>query len=213
MKKILPFFLLVLLMASCQKDPDMSKLDDDFVVYTDYDSATKFDSFTTFYIPDSIMEIGSTDSAYFWTSTEADQLVSTITDLLIARGYKQVMDKDSADLGIQTSYITSLYYFSNVGTNPYWWWNSYPGYNWWYGYWGSNWNNWYYPYYPSLYSMTTGSLIIEMVNLTAKTDSKLPVLWTAYMAGLISGSNSINMTLATNAIKQAFAQSTYLKAN
>ncbi|MBT9639879.1 lipoprotein, partial [Parabacteroides merdae] len=26
MKKILPFFLLVLLLASCQKDPDMSKL-------------------------------------------------------------------------------------------------------------------------------------------------------------------------------------------
>lgn len=34
MKKILPFFLLVLLLASCQKDPDMSKLSDDFVVFT-----------------------------------------------------------------------------------------------------------------------------------------------------------------------------------
>ena len=36
MKKILPFFLLVLLLASCQKDPDMSKLSDDFVVFTDH---------------------------------------------------------------------------------------------------------------------------------------------------------------------------------
>ena len=35
MKKIIPFFLLILLLASCQKDPDMSKLDNDFVVYTD----------------------------------------------------------------------------------------------------------------------------------------------------------------------------------
>ena len=34
MKKIFPFFLLVLLLASCQKDPDMSKLDNDFLVFT-----------------------------------------------------------------------------------------------------------------------------------------------------------------------------------
>ncbi|MBR5297422.1 MAG: lipoprotein, partial [Parabacteroides sp.] len=34
MKKILPFFLLVLLLASCQKDPDTSKLSNEYVVYT-----------------------------------------------------------------------------------------------------------------------------------------------------------------------------------
>ena len=37
MKKIFPFFLLVLLLASCQKDPDMSKLDNDFLVFTNHD--------------------------------------------------------------------------------------------------------------------------------------------------------------------------------
>ena len=52
MKKIIPFFLLILLLASCQKDPDMSKLDNDFVVYTNHDSKTDFKSFTTFYIPE-----------------------------------------------------------------------------------------------------------------------------------------------------------------
>ena len=52
MKKILPFFLLVLLLASCQKDPDMSKLSDDFVVFTDHNKDANFESFTTFYIPD-----------------------------------------------------------------------------------------------------------------------------------------------------------------
>ena len=55
MKKIFPFFLLVLLLASCQKDPDMSKLDNDFLVFTNHDKDAKFESFTTFYIPDSVL--------------------------------------------------------------------------------------------------------------------------------------------------------------
>ena len=57
MKKIFPFFLLVLLLASCQKDPDMSKLDNDFMVFTNHDKDAKFESFTTFYIPDSVLVI------------------------------------------------------------------------------------------------------------------------------------------------------------
>ena len=61
MKKIIPFFLLILLLASCQKDPDMSKLDNDFVVYTNHDSKTDFKSFTTFYIPDSVLVIGNSE--------------------------------------------------------------------------------------------------------------------------------------------------------
>lgn len=211
MKKIFPFFLLVLLLASCQKDPDMSKLDDDFVVFTDYSNKTDFKSFTTFYIPDSVMEIGNSQNATFWNSTEADQVISTLEASLKACGYVQVADKDSADLGIQASYITSINYFSNYYDNPYWW-NDYPGYNWWYGYWGNNWNGWYYPY-PVVYSYSVGSLLVEMVNLKATSDSKLPVIWTAYMAGLLSGSNDFNMQLATQAIKQAFTQSPYIKAN
>ena len=59
MKKIFPFFLLVLLLASCQKDPDMSKLDNDFLVFTNHDKDAKFESFTTFYIPDSVLVIGT----------------------------------------------------------------------------------------------------------------------------------------------------------
>ena len=37
MKKIFPFFLFVLLLGSCQKDPDMSNLDNDFLVFTYHD--------------------------------------------------------------------------------------------------------------------------------------------------------------------------------
>ena len=76
MKKIFPFFLLVLLLASCQKDPDMSKLDNDFLVFTNHDKDAKFESFTTFYIPDSVLVIGTSEKPQFWTANEADDIIT-----------------------------------------------------------------------------------------------------------------------------------------
>ena len=102
MKKILPFFLLVLLLASCQKDPDMSKLSDDFVVFTDHNKDANFESFTTFYIPDSVMVIGSSEKPEFWSATEADDIVSTLVSGMEGRGYTRASDKESADLGLQS---------------------------------------------------------------------------------------------------------------
>lgn len=217
MKKILPFFLLVLLLASCQKDPDMSKLSDDFVVFTDYDKSANFSSFSTFYVPDSVMLIGSSKDPEFWTAPDAGKIINTLSSSMEGRGYTQVMDKSEADLGIQVSFIKNVNYFTNYQDNPYWWWG-YPGYSWWYNYWGSwnggYWNGWYYPY-QVVYSYTTGSLLVEMVNLKAPTpkatDSKLPVLWTSYMTGLLSGSDQVNVELSTRAIEQAFVQSPYIK--
>lgn len=105
MKKILPFFLLVLLLASCQKDPDMSKLSDDFVVFTDHSKDANFESFTTFYIPDSVMVIGSSEKPEFWSATEADDIVSTLVSGMEGRGYTRASDKESADLGLQVSFV------------------------------------------------------------------------------------------------------------
>ena len=69
MKKILPFFLLLLLLASCQKDPDTSKLSDEYVVYTDHSKDANFETFTSFYIPDSVMVIGNNEKPEFWNTS------------------------------------------------------------------------------------------------------------------------------------------------
>ena len=88
-----------------------------------------------------------------------------------------------------------------------------PGY-WSPGYWGPGWGNWYYPY-PVVYSYSVGSLLTELVDLdtpaASKADAKLPVLWTAYMSGLLSGSDKFDTQLAVRAIEQAFVQSPYVK--
>jgi hypothetical protein len=63
------------------------------------------------------------------------------------------------------------------------------------------------------YSYSTGSLLADLVALesTQGADATLPVVWNAYIGGLLGGSGSLNVNLATTAIKQAFTQSTYLK--
>ena len=42
MISVLPVLFVLFLSTSCQKDPDMSKLDDNFMVYTDYDKKENF---------------------------------------------------------------------------------------------------------------------------------------------------------------------------
>lgn len=216
MKKIFPLFLLVLLLASCQKDPDMSKLDNDFLVFTNYDKGAKFDSFSTFYIPDSVLIIGNNEKPEYWTASESDDIVTALVNGMESRGYKRTMDKASADLGLQASYVQSTHYFTDYNNgnynNSYWWWN-YPGY-WRPGYWGPSWGDWYYPY-PVVYSYNVGSLLTELVDLkgasSQATNSKLPVIWTAYMSGLLSNSEKFDTQLAVRAVEQAFVQSPYVK--
>ena len=42
MKKLIPILLAVFALASCEKDPDMGKLDDNYLVYTNYDKKADF---------------------------------------------------------------------------------------------------------------------------------------------------------------------------
>lgn len=220
MKKIFPLFLMILLMASCQKDPDMSKLSDDFVVFTDYDKSAKFDSFSTFYVPDSVMVIGNDEKPAYWTATEADDVIMTLVKNMESRGYTRTLAKEDADLGVQVSYVESTHFFTDFNNNDLYyphWWGGYPGYwrpGYWGPSWGNTWNDWYYPYSVT-YSYKVGSLLVEMVNLKTPlpkiTGAKLPVLWTAYMSGLVSGSSKLDIQLTTRAIEQAFVQSPYIK--
>jgi len=42
MKKLIPLLLVVLTFAACEKDPDTDKLDNKYLVYTNYDSKADF---------------------------------------------------------------------------------------------------------------------------------------------------------------------------
>ena len=190
------------MLVSCQKDPDTGKLDNHYLVYTNYDSATDFNSIESFYVIDSILIIDNSEKPTYWNNNNSQKIVNAYSDRFEGCGYTRAAASEEADVILQLSYVNNTYYFSSFGPGP--WWNSYPGYwNW--GGWG-----WYYPYSFS-YSYSTGSIIAELVDTNAPTpqNDKLTVIWNSYICGLLNG-NNLSLSRTMDAINQAFVQSPYL---
>lgn len=204
MKKSAIFTLIVacLFTTACEKDPDTDKLDNDYLVYTNYDKNTDFKAIETFHVIDSILIISDEAKPGYWRNNTSQTIINAYATHLKDEGYLMVNNSDDADMVLQLSYISNTYYFNNYGAGP--WWNSYPGY-WDWGGWG-----WYYPY-SFIYSYSTGSIIGELVSTTpdAGQKDKLTVIWNSYICGLLNGS-SLSLSRTMNAINQAFIQSPYL---
>ena len=211
MKKLLFFACLMFALASCEKDPDMSELDTDLTVYTDYDSSADFGSYKTYFLPDSILEAGGHKATY-WKDENAMKIIKAVESQMNERGYTRLTDpedKDNADLGIQLSYVDESYQVVSGGYFGGWWD---------YGYWGPWWGGWYYPYTVSYtYSYATHSLMIEMADLQKKNDgetkNRLPIIWFGEAYGFRYGNNRYDMNLILDGIDQAFRQSDYLGKN
>lgn len=193
--------------CSCQKEPSTSDLHRDYLVYTARDTGTDFAAIDTYYLPDSILIIGNSDRTEYWKDADALQIVGTVADRMEEAGYTRTDDKETADVGLQLSYVEKVTYF--VGYNdPYWWW--YYPYYWTPGYWG-DWAGWHYPY-SVYYGYTAGSLLMEMVDLEADRQSgkKLPVVWDSFIGGLLTPDAALNLQRTLDAVEQAFVQSPYL---
>lgn len=124
-------------------------------------------------------------------------------------GYIYTPSDPDADLGIQLTYVIRTEKYLHYYDNPYWW-LDFPGY-WPAGYWG-NWSGFYYPR-PVVYTYTTNALLADIVNLSDEIDEDKPleILWTSYIGGPAGSSYQNDVERMKTAIKQAFAQSPYLK--
>ena len=209
MKKLIYVLIGLLALSSCRHEPETADLDNKFMVYTNHDHSANFATFSTFYVPDSILLISNSPEAEYWTDAGAQQVIDAYVTNMTNKGFTLTNDKAMADLGIQISYVKSTYYLADY-TYQYWWWG-YPGY-WGAGYWGPWGGGWYYPY-PIYYSYEVGSLLSEIVDLQAPQGEaqQLPVLWTSYNNGLLDASQEVNISEVVDAVNQSFAQSPYLK--
>lgn len=199
---------LAVLASSCEKEPDFNKLDSDYVVYTDYSADADFGSYKTYFMPDSILEAGSSNKATYWSDENALQLIGEIESKMNERGYQRLgkEEKDNAELGLQVTYVAETNRVITGGGYYGGWWD--------YGFWGPWWDSWYYSY-PISYSYDTGTIIMELIDLTKKdvnsTSNRLSVIWYANAQGYRYSSQRANMQLMLNAIDQAFEQSQYIK--
>ena len=195
---------LVLLLLSCRKEPDLSQLSANFVVQTDAAKGVSFSNYKTYYISDTVALISTTKTDTLLPADAAKQIVNTIKSNMNARGYTFVPKGLKPELGINTVAVKDV----NVGVvYPGWWWG-YPGY-WDPWYWG-----WYYPYYypwTVAYSVTTGSVIAEIIDLkNVNANQQLQVIWTMSLNGALGSSGASNLQRAVDGINQAYTQSPYL---
>ena len=210
MKKLIPLFFTALLLVSCEKEPNLDNIQADYVIYTQYDKSANFAKGKYFFIPDSVLVVGNKEKGATYLDTSIGiNVINAYNIEMEKRGYILTDNKEEADYGLQISYLESTYYFVNSPS----WWSDYPWYwspsYWWPWYTGS----WYYPY-SFIYSYTNGSLICEMIDLNAitetSTSSKPTVIWNNYITG-INYMNISVMPKLTKAVEQSFAQSPYLK--
>ena len=208
MKKMIHLLLTAFLLAACEKDPDVHELDDKYLVYTDYDTDIDFSAFHTYYLPDSILLMSNKLAPDYWTDNNALNIINAYADNMTALGYTRTEHREDAELGLQISYVANRYQVTSVGS-PAWWWG-YPGY-WDIAYWG-NWGYWYYPYTIS-YGFSTGSFITELLDLKAPQgdEKQLPIIWSNYLTGILSVSQTYDNQRAIEGVNQAFAQSPYLQ--
>ena len=195
-KAILASVLLavVLPLVSCQ--PYRLESTDYETVVTVYNKSTDFGTYTTFALADSLVEIGDDVEV---THIYDQQILQQIRTNMLARGYQEVDDPDTADMVLLTGVTTFTVEVSGCYS--------------WGGYWG-----WYYPGYPGYcypysgyaYDYKVGTVILLMVD--GKNSSPGPnnasLMWTAVLGGLIEGFTTIQELLDN--VDTAFTQSPYL---
>jgi hypothetical protein len=212
MKYIIPALLLaaVVFFAACKKEPPVTNLSSDFVVLTNYDTGANFGNYKTFAIRDTIVISTGNPRDSLWYGPGADSIVKEFAANMKAAGYTQVWPGNgpSPDLGIQLIGIRNTVVYIGPG-----YWNTLPGY----GescYWGyCNGYPYYYPY-NYYYSVSTGSLTMQMADLkSAAKSNAIDMIWTGNGFGQIGGDSAFFVNQCLRSVDQAFAQSPFLKAN
>jgi hypothetical protein len=171
-------------------------------ITTVYDTLMAFDSVVTFYVPDSVVHLGTPDDI----SHADDSLILARTAAnMTARGYTQVFDSTTADLTLNPAVtVTGDYDYSAVDWCAVWGW----AYLWLCPSWIPD-----YPVDVIGYSYSSGTLFIPMADLTGGVPpaASPPVVWVAGLNGVASGSSAAVITQAIeDGIDQAFVQSPYI---
>ncbi|MDE6451907.1 MAG: DUF4136 domain-containing protein [Odoribacter sp.] len=188
-------------MVSCYPE-GADKIQDYDVAMTNYDKSADFGTFTTFSIADTIVYFSNDQGTTL--SHQFDQaIVDLVTENFENRGYVLV------DTTENPSFVVTISAFSNVNY-AYYMDNWYNNWSWYWGWWGGPFSP-YYPWYPvSVYSYRTGSVVIDMISTTVRSDGKANVVWTGIADGLLQGSDSFIRSRLDKQINQCFIQSPYL---
>ena len=181
-KIILSAMLALAAAVACQKMPDKVDADGECLVFTARSENSDFSQYSTFTVVDSVLVIDGSHSSYSKNSF-ASALVSEVRKMMENKGYQYVEleNKENADLGLQLTYIMDTDYFTDYV-------GGYADSYWWLGYPGY-WSPGYWGTWGGWYS----------------------VVWNAFIDGDVLGVSYYDKERLLEGIRQAFAQSEYLR--
>src|SRR5205085_91144 len=197
----LPFLLAMI--TGCRKTPNFDQLSYQFTVSTSLDTKAKFTEYKTFFISDTVVYVGGVGSDSILPAAQAAQLVTAVKTNLTGYGYTFVPRSGNPDVGLTLTAIKDITVVVS----------SYPG--WWDGYYGCYWYCWGY-YYPwtSVYSYTTGTVIVTMYDLkNANHNQQVKAIWNITALGALGSSGTTTIKPGVDGINQGSTQSPYLKTN
>src|SRR5882762_6848856 len=174
----------IVLFDSCKKDPLNNLTNEESRIYiSNFDTTAVFSTYKTFSIADSVEVIQDNQSQGKQLHAFDSAVIGNVTRLMQQRGYQLVNNKRNPDLAVNISRVYSTStgvfsygdYWNYYGDyyDPYYW--GYPGY----GY--------YSPYAVGVYSIQSGGLEIDLLDLknAAAHGNKIQPVWT----GLARGEN------------------------
>lgn len=191
--------------AACRKIPNYDDLSSDLIVATNYDKTAAFNTYKTYYISDTVINLGGTGADTILVDNTAKQLVTAVKNNMNARGYTFAPRISKPDLGLKMGVVKNL----NVDVYSGWW----SGYAGWYPYyWGG-----YYPYYypwTTVYTYTTGTIILDTYDVkNVAKNRQYKAIWNEICFGALGSDQNANEVKGVNAINQGFTQAPYFKAN
>ena len=203
---------LPLVLSSCYPGGPEYVEDMDLVA-TMYDATFDFTKVNTYIMPDTVMPVYDPDN-----SEDAEPVDKQMQELILDEvaeqfellGYERKYDTID---GYPDVYVTLTAFSSTYVGYYYDYWYYYWGY---YPYWPPYWGGGYYPYYPwggtVVYSYTTGTVLIQMMdpNNVDIENEKIPVVWIGAINGLAEGGQTNINERVKRGIDQVFKQSDYL---
>ncbi len=192
--------------------PNDSKFTEDLdVVVTRYDEDENFQRFTTYFIVDTIVQLGDPESKDYipldLTREDMDKVIGQVRTNMEAYGYTAITDPNSQvpDVGIFIEVIAQLK--TVVYLYPGWgWWGGYPG-------WGPGWGGWYPPAVGG-YTYPVGTILVNYVDVNGEIEEDgmtfVPTPWVGILNGLLQQTSAQDTRVATS-IDQMFNQSQYLQ--
>lgn len=217
------FLLLPFLISACY--PDGAEYVDELdLVITVENPDANYSALSTYVIPDTIMFISNNENARLDEEVE-QQILQQVNNRFQQNGW--VASNAPASNGSDVLIAVSLLENVNLNIITGGWWNYWGGWPGW-GYYPPFPPGGYYPGYPGypgfccysgIYSYTTGTLIIEMVDPneipdeTGSEPEPIPLLWAGAINGLLEGSDANLSSRLSRGLDQMFIDSPYLIKN